>query len=206
MTLRNWGTVLALGFAVSAGEGTAHGGDSETPMQTEAVLMKLNHSNQMEIAAGKLAQRKGRSKDVKTFGKTLVTDHSAADKKCMALAKDEKITLPKSQPVPDEAMDKLKAAVAGDFDKMFAADMLEDHEKAIAEVKAARDVTTDGKLKALLNSLLPVLEGHRDTAQRLTAKFGPSASSRSDHVDFLGTDQRDQGDDGADHGVVPNSR
>jgi putative membrane protein len=198
--------MLAFGFAVSAGEGTARGGDSATPMQTEAVLMKLHHSNQMEIAAGKLAQRKGRSKDVKTFGKTLVTDHSAADKKCMALAKDEKITLPKSEPTPDDAMNKLKAALAGDFDKMFAADMLGDHEKAIAEVKAARDVTTDGRLKALLNSLLPVLEAHRDTAQRLTAKFGPSASSRRDHVDFLGTDQRDQGDDGPDHGVVPHGR
>src|SRR5215213_1268077 len=51
------------------------------------VLSKLHHANQMEIEAGKLAQEKGSSKAVKAYGKTLVRDHSAADKKVLATAK-----------------------------------------------------------------------------------------------------------------------
>lgn len=177
MTFQHCATLLALALAVSATAQDAQAGDSETPPQTELVLIKLHHANQMEVMAGKLALQKGRSKDVKTYGKRLVTDHSAADKKVMALAKDEKITLPKGPPMTDEMMDQLKSAPAADFDQLFAADMLEDHKKDIAEAKAARDRTTDGKLKALLASLIPVLEEHRDIAQRLTDKLGPSASA-----------------------------
>jgi putative membrane protein len=124
-------------------------------------------------APGAGAQEKGQSKDVKSFGKTLVNDHTAADKKVMALAKQEKIELPASPPMED---DKMKSASGADFDKAFAADMLEDHKKAIADVKEARDSTQDAKLKALLVATLPVLEKHRDTAQKLTDRVGPSAS------------------------------
>src|SRR5689334_10021730 len=132
MTLRSCGMLLGigLGFAVLARAGSAQGaGDAA---QTEQVLMKLHHSNQMEIAAGKLAQEKGQSKDVKSFGKTLVSDHTAADKKVMALAKEEKINLPESPPMPEDKMDKMKSVSAAEFDKMFASDMLEDHKKDVA--------------------------------------------------------------------------
>jgi putative membrane protein len=136
----------------------------------------------MEIAAGKLAQEKGQSKDVKSFGKMLVTDHSAADKKVMQLAKDEKIDLPAAESMPSEKMDTLKSAAGADFDKTFASDMLDDHKKDIAEVKEARDGTSDKKLKSLLNTTLPVLEKHRDTAQKLVDKLGPSASDTGANI------------------------
>jgi len=183
MTLRSCGMLLGLGLgvAVLARAVSAHAADpgasSDATAQTEQVLMKLHHSNQMEVAAGKLAQEKGQSKDIKSFGKTLVTDHSAADKKVMALAKEQKITLPAAAPMPEDKMNKMKAASGADFDKMFAADMLEDHKKDIADAKSAHDSTQDAKLKALLASTIPVLEKHRDTAQKLTDKLGPSASA-----------------------------
>jgi putative membrane protein len=176
MKLRSCGMLLAFGLTVLTRAGTAQSADEATA-QTEEVLLKLHHANQMEIAAGKMAQQKGQSKDVKAFGKTLVTDHSAADKKVTALAKEEKIKLPSSAPMPDDKMDQMKAAKGADFDRMFAADMLEDHKAAIDEVKAARDNTQDEKLKALLVATLPVLEKHRDTAERLIDKLGPNASA-----------------------------
>jgi predicted outer membrane protein len=45
--------------------------------------------------------------------------------------------------------------------------MLADHKKDVAEVTAARDATTDPKLKRLLTDMLPVLKKHQDTAQKL---------------------------------------
>lgn len=177
MNLRSYAMLVVFGLGTLARGGVARGADENSAAQTEEVLMKLHHSNQMEVAAGKLAQEKGQSKDVKSFGKTLVSDHSAADKKVMALAKTEKINLPASEPMSDDKMDKLKSASGADFDKMFATHMLEDHKKDIDEVKSARDNTKDTKLKGLLSSTLPVLEKHRDIAQRLTDKLGPSASA-----------------------------
>jgi len=174
MTSRGFAIQVAFGIAALSLGGSARGADSP---DTAAVLGKLHHANQMEVAAGKLAEEKGQSKDVKSFGKTLVTDHSASDKKVMALAKSEKIELPATETKPDEMMDKLKAASGAEFDKTFAKDMLQDHEKDIAEVKEARDKTTDPKLKSLLTATLPVLEKHRDTAQKLVDKVGASASA-----------------------------
>ena len=142
---------------------------------TATVLGKLHHSNQMEIEMGKLAQEKGQSKEVKSFGKTLVTDHTAADKKVAALAKQEKIDLTAAMPpMKDDKMAPLKTAVGAEFDKAFARAMLEDHTKDVEEAKAAREATTDPKLKALLTSTIPVLEKHRETAQKLVTSLASS--------------------------------
>ena len=101
----------------------------------------------------------------------------------MKLAKEEKIELPTGAPMLSEAMDKVKSAPAAEFDRKFATEMLEDHKKDIAEVKEARDTTTDPKLKALLSSTLPVLEKHRDTAQKLVDKYGAAASATGSNVE-----------------------
>src|SRR5689334_6150049 len=109
MNLKSCAIVVSFGIFAVLRPDTSQAADKEASMQTAEVLSKLHHSNQMEVAAGKLAQEKAQSKDVKNFGKTLVTDHSAADKKVMALAKSEKIDLPADVPMPPE-MDKVKAA------------------------------------------------------------------------------------------------
>jgi putative membrane protein len=100
---------------------------------TADVLGKLHHSNQKEIEMGKTAEKNGTSKEVKDFGKTLVKDHTAADKKVTALAKQEKIDLP--APMKDD----MAAIPAGpDFDAKFGQAMLDDHKKDIADASKAR--------------------------------------------------------------------
>jgi putative membrane protein len=134
------------------------------PPDTASVLGKVHRSNQKEIEMGKMAQKHGVSKDVKAFGKDLVKDHSAADKKVAKLAKEEKVDLAANTPAAESH--DMKETGAG-FDAAFAKDMLEDHKKDVAEVTAARDATSDAKLKALLSDILPVLQKHQDTAQKL---------------------------------------
>jgi putative membrane protein len=129
---------------------------------TAQVLTKLHHANQKEIDMGKLAQKNGQSKEVKQYGKTLVKDHTDADKKVMALAKSEKIELPAA---PKHEMGEMPAGP--DFDAKFAESMLADHKKDVAEASEARDNTTDPKLKKLLTELVPTLQKHQETAQKL---------------------------------------
>src|SRR5204862_225533 len=88
------------------------------------VLTKLHHANQMEIEAGKLAQTKGESKAVKTFGKTLVSDHTAADKQVVALAKQLKVDLPKDTEMKDDMLAKVKATSGSEFDMTLTAGAL----------------------------------------------------------------------------------
>jgi putative membrane protein len=152
---------FALLFALAA---AAPARAADAP-QTADVLGKLHRSNLKEIAMGKLARARGASKETKAYGKTLVDDHAAADKKVGKLAKDEGIDLATTTPAAEHEMDLGKGAA---FDAAFAREMLDDHERDLADAKAARDGTSDPKLKALLDDMIPVLEKHRDTAKRLT--------------------------------------
>lgn len=143
--------------------GAAHAADAPSSAD---VLKDLHHANQEEIEMGKIAQDKGQSKDVKKFGKTLVKDHTAADKKVTALAKDEKIDLGE-MPVMKDNMPE-----GADFDASFARAMLEGHQKVVSEATAARDSTGDEKLKKLLVAIIPTLQKHLDTAQKLSDAAG----------------------------------
>jgi putative membrane protein len=153
-------SVLALAMALSF-PGLAAAAD---PPDTAEVLGKLHQSNKKEIEMGKLAQKNGQSKEVKAYGKTLVKDHTAADKKVTALAKKEKLTLTAAATTEDHSAMIEKGP---DFDKKFSAAMLDDHKKDVAEAKSARDATKDEGLKTLLDGIVPTLEKHQDEAQKL---------------------------------------
>ena len=158
-----WGIAMALllaGGAVMAGETS----------DTATVLGKLHHSNQMEIAMGRLAIQKGQANGVTSFGTMLVHDHTAADQQVVALAVREKIDLASVTPavtMTGDKMAKLRTLKGMAFDKAFARAMLEDHTQDVDEARAAKDRTPDAALRVLLASTIPTLEQHRDIAQRL---------------------------------------
>ncbi|MEP6651757.1 MAG: DUF4142 domain-containing protein [Myxococcales bacterium] len=133
------------------------------------MLQKLHDTNQMEIQMGHLAEVKGASKATKEFGRKLVADHTRADGKVAAFLKlrglDVKVLAMTTSADPAHAM---AADQAGEvFDRTFAAQMVKDHDKAIDLVEGARRATNDEQLKALYGELLPVLQEHRQTAQKL---------------------------------------
>jgi len=134
------------------------------------VLTKLHHSNQMEIEAGKLAQEKGQSKAIKDFGKMLVRDHSATEKRINSVAKQLKVELPAAAPpMKHEKLEKARALTGAEFDKAFTEAMVEDHKTDVEEITLARDKTTVPQLKKLLTEIVPKLEKHRTQAEKLNA-------------------------------------
>ena len=134
------------------------------PPVTSDVLSKLHESDQKEIEAGKLAQKNGQSQQVRDYGKMLVKDHTAADKKVAGLAKKEKVNLTEGAP---SSMSDMSGMAGSNFDRTFARDMVDDHKKDIAEVTEARDNTKDENLKKLLTDLLPTLQKHEEAAQKI---------------------------------------
>jgi putative membrane protein len=160
--------ILILGAAAALSSGVVVA--AEAPVTAE-VLGQLHQANQREIDMGQMAQLEGHSKAVKSFGKMLVKDHAAADKKIAKLAREEKITLTDA-PAPSSDKDTLPTGQA--FDVSFAKMMVQVHQSAISDVKAAHDSTSDQKLQSLLNEILPVLQKHEQEAQRLLDQFNRS--------------------------------
>jgi putative membrane protein len=139
-------------------------------MTSTDVLNDLHKANQKEIHMGQMAESKGASSDMKDYGKMLVNDHKDADQKITDLASKSNITLKADQPgaMDNMKMKSLNSKTGTEFDRQFAKDMVEDHKKDIAKLqKAQSDPGVSQDVKDLVSQVLPKLQKHLETAQKL---------------------------------------
>ncbi|HKB77604.1 MAG TPA: DUF4142 domain-containing protein [Myxococcales bacterium] len=160
--------------------------DPGKKLTDDQVLRKVHHINLEEIDAGKLAQQKGTTREVKDYGATLVRDHTKADQDTKTLASKMNVDLEKmkddarhreKQQAMQDKMDQLKKMTGKEFDRTFAQMMADGHRQAIEMVKTAR-VDAKPELKSFLDQLLPVLQKHEDMANAILNKSRDTASTK----------------------------
>ena len=120
-----------------------------------------------EVEAGKLAQSKGQSDSVKSFGAMLVKDHGAANDELKALAAKKGAALPLEIPADKQKkLDKLSSAK--NFDREFVNEVgLHDHKADIALFEKTSKGADDAEVKAFASKTLPTLKAHREHAAGL---------------------------------------
>ena len=136
--------------------------------QSETFLKKAIEGNFAEVSMGELAQHNGQSDAVKSYGKMLSTDHTAANQKALDAAKGLGMN-PPSGPNPKQKADydKMSKMSGPGFDKMFATHMIADHQKDIAEYKkAAKNRDAAGEYAS---GEIDTLQKHLDAAKSLKA-------------------------------------
>src|SRR5215217_1828235 len=107
-------------------------------------LKKAIEGNLAEIEMGKLAQQKGASDGVRSFGKQLEQDHAAANQKATALAKEMQMT-PPTQPNKKQRgdYDRMSKLSGDKFDREFIKHMVADHKKDIKEFQQETKKTNE---------------------------------------------------------------
>jgi len=136
-------------------------------------------ANQVDIDAGKLAQKKGSNAEVKAFGKQMVTDHTAVNKQAVALAKKLKLE-PQDNPTSKslklrgaENVKKLGKHTSAAFDKANVEHEVAYHEQVIEAIKNTPiSSAKNPELKKLLETGLPLFEGHLEHAKHLQSSLG----------------------------------
>ena len=136
-------------------------------------------ANQIDIDAGKLAESKGSSADVKAFGKQMVTDHTAVNKQAAELAKKLKLT-PEDNATSQsltagakENIANLKKLKGAAFDKAYIDHEIAYHEQVIDALnKTLIPSAKNEQLKELMVKGLPLFEGHLEHAKQIQAKLG----------------------------------
>jgi len=131
-------------------------------------------ANSVDSAAGMLAEKKGATKAVKDFGKTMVTDHGGVNKQAVALVTKLNVT-PEDNDTSkqlksggDTNLAKLQGLSGKAFDKEYI-----DHEVAFHQaVLDALDKTLipnaqNADLKALLEKVRPAVAAHLDMAKKI---------------------------------------
>ena len=147
-----------------------------TDAQIAAIVVT---ANQVDIDAGKLAESKGSTPDVKAFGKRMVVDHSSVNKRATDLAKKLKLKPEQSAASEslkkggDENMAKLKKLQGAEFDRAYV-----DHEVAYHQAvldtldKTLIPNAQNPELKALLVEVRPAFSSHLEHAKQLQSKMG----------------------------------
>ncbi len=132
--------------------------------------------NLAEIAAGEMAQQKGESDEVKSFGELLVEDHTKANEEASKLATEMKVTVPSEPSVEEQqAAKRMEALTGAEFDKEFSVHMVAGHEKAIALFEdKADDEKSD--VTAFAEKMLPDLKKHLETAKSISEKQSAAAT------------------------------
>jgi len=135
-------------------------------------------ANQVDIDAGKLAQSKAESSDVKSFAALMVTDHTGVNKSATDLVKRLKVT-----PADNATSQALKAGgeqnvanlrkLAGaSFDKAYIDHEVAYHQQVLDAVdKTLIPNAKNAELKALLVKVRPAFVAHLEHAKQLQASL-----------------------------------
>ena len=167
-----------IGIAVASAVLLAAGSASAQAPNDAQIASIVVTANQVDIDAGKLAERKGATKDVRAFGKQMVTDHSGVNKQAVALVTKLKVK-PEDNPT-SEALKKggeenvahLKTLKGKEFDKAYIDHEVAYHEQVLDAVdKTLLPNAKNEELKTLITKVRPAFVAHLEHAKHIQAEM-----------------------------------
>ena len=170
--MRNCAMIFAATLFLAAGAVAA-----EPPNDAQIASIVVT-ANQVDIDASKLAEKKGSTKDVKAFGKQMVTDHSGVNKQAVALVTKLKVK-PEDNPTSqslksggEENVKNLKTLKGKAFDKAYIDHEVAYHEQVLDAIdKTLLPSAKNEELKALITKVRPAFVAHLEHAKMLQSKM-----------------------------------
>jgi putative membrane protein len=135
--------------------------------QDKAWMWAVHEGNLAEVQAGRLAQGKGTTKEIKAIGGMLVEDHTKLDIQVTDAASKLGIRLPTSPSAEQRAeLVRLRKATGKDFDEDFLAGMTKEHKAAIAATHKEISEGSSPAVVGLAKAAEPELQKHLDALRR----------------------------------------
>lgn len=130
---------------------------------------QMARSDLYEVSAGKLAQSRGRSAEVKNFGAMMVKDHSATTAQIKAIVKADNMSAPPAalDPKRQAMLDALDAAPAASFDRVYMDQQVKAHDEALNMLREYSQAGTNADLKAFATKTAPKVAQHLEMAQKM---------------------------------------
>jgi putative membrane protein len=162
-SLRSSGQRILACLVLAAGTATVAGAQngSDASMGDKHFVSEALKGGQAEVAMGQLAEQKGNSSDVKSFGRRMVKDHTKMGDEMKGVASAEGITLPSSPTIMEQAeIKKLKGLSGDDFDQEYIKTMVKDHESDLNDFKKEAQDGKSAKVKDAANQGAPIISEH----------------------------------------------
>jgi putative membrane protein len=162
---------MAIALGLTLPVNAAKSVSNQLSSNESAIIKDLAGDGLLEVKLGQLAEKNASSTAVKDFGKRMVQDHSQANEKLMAAAKQLNLDLPHSlnsqQVVTEQSLARLRGK---DFDKTYISDMVKDHQKAV-EVVQKEASTGSEPFKAWAAQTLPTIKQHLQLAEDMKSRM-----------------------------------
>src|SRR6185437_10532904 len=170
-------TMQLLGLALGAGIALAWAqGSGPTDPQIAAIVVA---ANQVDIDAGKLAERKAHATDVEAFARRMVADHTGVNEAAADLARKLHLT-PEANPTSEsltqggeQNLANLRKLRGGAFDKAYIDHEVVYHQGVLAAMdKVLIPSAQNAQLKALLVRVRPAFVDHLEHAKQIQRSLG----------------------------------
>jgi putative membrane protein len=145
---------------VASAEDASASKSSSLSVKDKTFMKKAAKGGIMEVAMGTLAEQNGKSEDVKSFGKRMVTDHSKANNELKSIASQKGVKLPSKEPT-----------LKWSSDKTYIDMMVKDHEKDLAEFQEEAKTGSDPEVKKFAEDTAKVVQEHLDLAKETQSKL-----------------------------------
>lgn len=131
-------------------------------------LEKAARGGLEEVELGQMAQQKGTSQAVRSFGQRMVTDHTKLNNELKQIASQKGALLPGAMSHHENStIQHLQNANGADFDKTYAKDMVKDHRKDLKEFQDAAQKLSDPDLRTFAQKAVAKLQEHLGMAENL---------------------------------------
>lgn len=125
-----------------------------------------------EVALAQLALDRAASEPLRGFAEMMLRDHTDANERLSALADAANVPLPEAPDPEHQAMqDRLAGLEGADFDLAYIRGQITDHQKTVQLLSAEVTLGQDAELQRLAAQLLPVVQGHLDSARYINARL-----------------------------------
>jgi len=132
-------------------------------MSAATFIERARAGNAFEIESSRMALEKATQPALKNFARTMIDDHTRADRRLTSLSKnmgrpvDTEVTL---EPHQRRNIASLTAATGAEFDRLYASVQLEAHQTAVQLYQTYAETGTDEQLREFAGETLPILQGH----------------------------------------------
>lgn len=146
---------------------------SMAPVSSDtAFTSKAAIGGMAEVELGKLAQEKASNAKVKDFASMMVKDHGKANEELKTIASSRNIVLPAALDQEHKTkLEELKLKSGADFDKAYAAAMVEGHQKTLTLMEDGSANLKDAELKGFAARTVPVVKHHLDLINSIQSEL-----------------------------------
>ena len=164
--------------AATAVQSAAQAQATPTLSTTDATFINTAaQSGITEVTFGQLAREKAGRSSVRDFARRMVDEHTTVNQELTQLAASKQITPTTTVDATHQAeYDRIKGLHGRAFDRAYMNDQATDHAATVQAFQTEVANGTDPDVKAFAARVLPAVQMHLDTAEKLGGKPAPAAS------------------------------